>query len=1169
MTSAGPVFPPESDAYTAAGVAQAEAADPGQSAWVAANAGSGKTKVLIDRVARLLLRRARPDSILCITYTRAAANEMVGRLYSRLGSWSVMKDGDLRAALSRLEGRPEHAFEPADLQNARALFARALETPGGLRIETIHAFCARILRRFPLEAGISPGFAEIEEDEAERLWLAATEEAILELEASEPETLDRLALAGGGFAIDAAAGMVRGSDRSLSALASLDPDERDDTINAALGASGASPTAILQRAMVDELPVDLYRNTAGALAGLGGNDAKFSDLLTGLLNSSDPAERWDAVRGIWCTKALEPRKSNCFTKNAPDFVVDAFAVKDGEGFEVTRLKRIERDWRIAQVAERTRDLAAFAAPLLASYRAAKARRGALDFDDLIHAAGRLLTRPGLSQWVLYKLDGDLTHVLLDEAQDTSPEQWLLVNELTAEFFVGSGAEHAQEPRTLFVVGDEKQSIYSFQGADPDLFLTGRRAFLTRTQGLGVAPDMLMSFRSSPEILGFVDEVFNADAFDGPPFSRAVPEAADVLRHTARRANQPGRVELLPLKPPSIPDEADPWDAPVDLVGETSPKAALARDIALRIKAMIDAGETVWEELPDRSWARRPLTPGDVLILVRSRTGGLFDALIRELKALNLPVAGADRLKLADHIAVQDALNLLRFAVLPEDDLTLAEILRGPFCGLVDDNAYLYPLAHGRDRATLWSRVQASEDPKVQGVASWLSSLLECRHLPPFEILSGALEGETPCGPPGWDMIAQRLGPPARDPVEALLSRALAHDGEAGASLQTFLSAMDRGDAEIKRDLAEADGEIRIMTVHGAKGLQAPIVILPDTTSAPRGGDGGLIDTDGGLPVWPGRKAEDADIVAGARLLADADALREHRRLLYVALTRAQDRLIVCGAWAGGQRSTTGRHDASWYSLCEAAMARLGCAPESEDDTAPTCFGAPVPCLGAAAKPLPGHGALPDWLTRPAAPERRARRTVSPSQLLSEDAPVIDPLGPRPPDRRLRGRLIHSLLERLPHVPQDEQDAAAQAYLARQAGLSQADRSEIVATSLATLRAPGLADVFSPSGRTEVAIVGAGTGWPDGAIINGRVDRLVEIAGRLLIVDIKTDRPPPADPSGVSEAYLLQMATYANVLEAGGKRGDVDCAIVWTDGPRLMHLPREALLASLKRAQSAL
>lgn len=1170
-----PLTPPDTVAFQQACRAQAEAADPMISAWVAANAGSGKTKVLIDRVARLLLRGAPPDSILCITYTRAAANEMVDRLFARLGDWSVMDEAQLRNKLAQLEGRTAGEYTSDDVRRARALFAKALETPGGLRIETIHAFCSRVLRRFPLEAGVSPGFSEIEESEDARLRIEAIAQAIL---TAAPEDRDRVALDAGGMGAQAPLKALMGQGRRTSAFLSLngeDPGRMGTAIREAIGAPDLSPADILQAAMGDALPVASLREAADILATGGKSEVKTADILVATLEATTPEAAFEAYRPLWRTATGGLRKSNPYNKATPEaapFIAELFQIKDGEGREITRMLAVERDLIAARCAERTLALLTLGQVATAHFAAAKTARAALDFDDLIARVRSLLTEAEMADWVRFKLDGGLTHLLLDEAQDTSPDQWDIVDALTEEFFAGLGAERAQDPRTVFVVGDEKQSIYAFQGADPDSFLTGRQAF-TLKPGSPRSPDMAMSFRSTPEVLDFVDTVFDTGVFDGHPFALNPPPEADAIRHTARRDGQSGRVELWPIVPKTESVDDDPWDAPVDSLSEGAPKAVLAQQIAETVSGMIRRGETVWTEIEGGAWTRRPMRAGDVMILVRSRKGGLFDAIIDALKRNGLPVAGADRLVLADHIGVQDCLNLMRFALLPSDDLTLAEILRGPFCGLVDDDIHLFPLATSPVRqsgGSLWDALIASPLAPHTAAARFLEGLIARRDRPPFELLSQVLDCPLSAGSQtGWTHLLARLGDPARDPVQALLSRALEPPGDGPQSLQHFVSAMEGDETQIKRDLAAAGGEVRVMTIHGAKGLQAPMVILPDTTAPPKPARPSLFMVDG-VPIWSPNKALDPEAVAIERdLISDKD-LREHRRLLYVALTRAQDRLLIAGAWHG--KADPGYAPNSWYALCENALTRLGAEPDgrgvlSVGPVPTTALKAPSSASAQAA--VSDASAAPKWLHEPAAPVTGGWREVSPSQLTAERGPIVPPGGAAASRRFKRGRLIHDLLQRLPHLPDAGRDTAANAVLDADTELTADERAEIAKTALATLRHPEFSAVFAPEGRSEAPVIGRGRGWPEGTIINGRVDRLVVTDTDVLIADFKTDRPPPSTPEAVDEAYLRQMAAYQNVLSEAYPGRTVRCALVWTDGPRLMALPDALLLEALNRAQSGL
>ena len=1178
---------PDSPAFEAAKQAQAAAADPVQSAWVEANAGSGKTKVLIDRVARLLLRRpadgapgALPDSILCITYTKAAANEMLARLYARLGDWAVASDTALRDSLAQLEGRAPADYSEADFREARRLFARALETPGGLRIETIHAFCARILRRFPLEAGVAPGFTAIEEDEANALWQSVLAAQLETSADAHPMAMSSLAKATGGLGVGAALDMLKYKRQVLTRFATevRSESERRDRVRAACGADERTPADILSAAMGPDLPLETFRaciEDLSALATPKASDAKLLEGLTSVLDSTDPETRYGLyMAAIAGAKQDFPSGRNPYTAQAGAQVADLFNRNPNsgmpEGREITRMKKVQADLAKAELAARSIALIEIGLPMVAAYRAEKQRLGALDFDDLIGHTHALLTQSSAAEWVLFKLDGGLSHVLLDEAQDTSPAQWSLINALVAEFQSGLGREESSAPRTQFVVGDSKQSIYSFQGADQQKFEAEHRKFVAReeivTQAGGRAvnqPEMAMSFRSTPEVLRFVDEVRARAPLSDSALDPLPPIDADLKPHTARRANQAGRVELWPLEMPIAPDqEDDPWTAPTDHVPAHAPRRRLAQNIASEVRQMLDRGETVWLEQKDRSWAPAAIRPEDELILVRSRNE-LFDALIEALKQQDIAVAGADRLRLLDNLGVQDCLNLIRFALQPGDDLALAEILRGPFCGLVDDDQHLFILAHGRGAGiSLWQSLQSQTDETFKPAIAFCEGLVARAAQPAFEFLNTALNQRDTAGLSGWDKLIQRLGEPVRDPIQALLSGALSFDMTEARSLQAYLAHIEARDTVLKRELGEPDGAVRVMTVHGAKGLQSPVVILPDTTGGTKKVSDALFVADDGTPLYSPSARTDAPVTQTLREAANAAAERESRRLLYVALTRAADRLIIAGAGVGNRKA--GFDQSSWYRWCLLAMSGLIEQPDTVAVETPLVFG-PTPLIARPAKHDDAqHPAAPAWLNRLAAAPVPPVRLAAPSRLTADKSAVLAPFGPDRTAALRRGRLIHGLLQILPEAPETERKPMGQRFLTRAPGLTDAERAEMLAVTLATLETPEFAPIFAPGGRSEAAIVGV---LPGGQMVNGRVDRLIIQADRIQIIDYKTDRPAPVDAAHVETAYWVQMAAYRAVLQSLYPDRPVTCALLYTDGPRLISLSGADLSESLKRVES--
>ena len=1110
---------------------QRDAADPAASVWVSANAGSGKTRVLVDRVTRLLLAGARPHQVLCLTYTRAAAAEMLRRLSARLGEWATAPDAAaLGSSLARLLGR-----EPTgpERETARRLFAATLDAPGGLRVQTIHAFCESILKRFPVEAGLDPGFSVAEERAMAELIRLARERTLDQ--AASDATLGTaleavVARTDEGNLVKLLAQLVsdRQGLRRVLAAHGGDVERAIAATRQALGVvAGETPQQIAARFLAG-LDLEALREAGRALARGSADDIKKLDWLGACLDAKDPAAEVDCLLRAVLTAELQPYKSVATKKvvgSSPAAIATLEALRDGAVAFVAQRNA-------AYVAEGTAALLRVGARLLALYDSAKREAGLLDYDDLIRLTARLLGDED-EAWVRFKLDGGIEHVLVDEAQDTSPEQWAVLAALIEDFFAGEGAG-GDRARTLFAVGDPKQSIFGFQGAAPEEFARVREVVRERAAGAGRAfrpVELDASFRSAPEVLEAVDAAFAG--------------GAEPTRHRAVRARAPGLVELWPLVAPSPAAPVPPWDAPLDYEGEDSPPARLARIIARTIRGWIDGRELL-------AARGRAVHAGDVLILVQRRNA-FFEAMVRALKEGGIAVAGADRLTLTAHIAVEDLIALGRFALLPDDEYTLACVLKSPFGGLDDDD--LHALCRGR-RFRLWTelRRRADERPGWRRAADLLiAALARADRTPAFEFYAWALSAVG-----GRRALLGRLGAEAADPVDEFLALALADEVEHPPSLEGFLDRLERGETVVKRDMEEAHGQVRVMTVHAAKGLESPIVFLPDSVRVPDARlDGALLwrAPEDGPPLvfWPGKKARDEACCAAARQAAERRREDEYARLLYVAMTRAEDRLYVCG-WRG-ERAETPK---CWHTRIAAALAAAGAGtaatPTGEGlrldsgkppPSAPTHALAPVPL------PPP-----PAWAAQPVPPEPPTPRPLAPSGALpGAEPPALRPLLPESLSRYRRGQLVHRLLERLPDVAPEGRRAAAERFLADpRHGLDAPSRAALAAEVLAVLDAPGLAALFAPDSLAEVPVVGTVTGRP----IAGQVDRLAVTPGEVLVVDYKSNRQPPREVGDVAPVYVAQMALYRALLQQVWPGRRVRCALLWTESARLMELPEAAL-----------
>ena len=1104
---------------------QVAASAPAASTWLSANAGSGKTRVLTDRVARLLLSGVEPQRILCLTYTKAAASEMQNRLFRTLGSWAMKPDAELRTALEQLG--EETRLAATDLSAARRLFARAIETPGGLRIQTIHSFCATLLRRFPLEAGVSPQFTEMDDRAARLLRDDIAEEMADRLAPDLMADLARLYTGeefAGLLAQVAAAreGFAEPLDEDRArALFAVPPDE---SLAAILFDTFPGDEPVWMAEMLPILrqgkPTDF--NLANTLAGLTFDLNGLRNLEDALLTGSGAKVPFAAKIGALPTK--ETRR----------LLADAMPRFD------SLMSRVEtaRTRRIALAAAlRTATLHRFAARFLPIYAARKAARGWLDFDDLILRAKTLLTDPSVAAWVLFRLDGGIDHILVDEAQDTSPDQWRVIELLSAEFTAGVGTRPGG--RTLFVVGDKKQSIYSFQGANVAAF-DEKQIFFGAAFRAAEQPfqNLLLqySFRSAPAVLRLVDITLH---------QRYPGALGTEVRHTAFKDQMPGRVDLWPLVEPIPEDKDDDWESPVDRVSQTHHNARLARQIAAEMRGMIDAGVQI-----PTDQGPRPVHEGDFLILVQRRSA-LFADLIRECKQHGLAVAGADRLKLGAELAVKDLMALLAFLVTPEDDLALATVLRSPLGGWSETQ--LYALARGRP-GFLWQALRGVDDP----ARDMLDDLRrQSDFLRPFEVLERCLTRHE-----GRRRLLTRLGDEAAEGIDAMLAQALAYERHEVPSLTGFLIWLSTSKIDIKRQMEAEGHRIRIMTVHGAKGLEAPIVILPDTTDGRHQDRADLLVPPGGAALWRMPADEMPPLLAAERDRREVLRHEESLRLLYVALTRARCRLIVAGAGTAKTETASGGKPVPkdpltwcWYRQVAEGMRAAGAMPLEEGRlrlSSGTWPVADAPRVPDAPPDIP----LPAWADLAAPSPLRQPALVPPSGLGGAKVLPGETESGTEAAALARGTALHLLLEILPTAPAAHWQGLA-AGLIEDADL----RGDVYAEAERVLSDATLADLFTPDALTEVAI----TCDLAGRRLYGSIDRLLILPDAVLAIDYKSNRLIPPTAADTPEGLLRQMGAYDHALRQIYPDRRIDTAILWTRAPRLMPLDRDIVRQALLRA----
>ncbi|MEL1250083.1 double-strand break repair helicase AddA [Aurantiacibacter sp. DGU6] len=1129
---------------------QAKAVEPRDSVWLSASAGTGKTQVLSARVLRLLLEPGvRPEQILCLTFTKAGAAEMATRVSEVLANWVRMEDTRLAADLIAIGA----AGDPGTIARARTLFAAVLDCPGGgLRIDTIHAFSQWLLAAFPEEAGLIPGTRPMEDRDRDLLAARVLRELLVHWEESDPAAVTALEDLSLRMGADGAQGWLMRCANAREAWfgdGAWQPPMAG-RVKRLLGLPADADASTFAGSCADgSIGAELMRKVMWAYDEWGADSGQKFAAIIGDWLLEEPEARFlatgELLGDLFNDKGLLKHQNNLAKKveGVEALAADALAWLQDLSAQATLLQLVDIITPALEVGRK----------FALAWDDAKKREGLVDFDDLIRRAAKLLGRSDMSAWIRYKLDRRFDHILVDEAQDTNEAQWAIIDALTDDFFSGMG-QAEDRLRTIFVVGDYKQAIFRFQGTSPENFAKARESYRQRLddwvanvaqlrqriearplQPLGLG----RSYRTSQHVLSFVDEAIAAIGPENIGLDRQPePHVGD---------NRPGLVTLWKPVPGKLEDFDDDEEGDGPELRISEPERRMAEKIAQQIRRMWDGG------FPLVKGGHRNATPGDFMVLVRKRRE-LAGLIVAKLHAAGVPVAGVDRLRLGAPLAVKDLMAALRFAAQPNDDLSLACLLVSPIMGWSQDDL----LAHAprpKDKP-LWDHLRDTGEAKPAEAVAMLSDLLALAdYEPPQALLHWILLGP-------WKArgkLVARLGREANDPIDELLGAALQFSATNTPSLQGFIRWFDSGDGELKRESEGPGDMVRVMTVHGSKGLQAPIVILADATGDPdKSRASGLeLEEAGGngrkVPLPSLSSAERVGRIEEAAEATKAAERQEHWRLLYVAMTRAEEALFIGGALGKSEKEPA---EDSWY----ARLAPLFPGDELHDDD----WGWRKELGERAEKvphrtqqPLPIPPVLPDWATRPVGPEPRPPRPLAPSASAEEVG--ADP--PLPPEQAAvaarRGVLIHALLERLPDVPNDMRESAGRAWLERRGpDLSDAERGEMLARAIAVMDEPEWSELFGPDALAEVplaAVIG-------GQVIAGTADRLLVTPERIMVADFKTARRPPSGLQDMPESTLRQMAAYAAALAVIYPDRKVEAAVLYTQTPQLIVVPAEKLAA---------
>ena len=1116
--------------------AQITASDARFSSWLTANAGSGKTKVLIDRVARLLLDGVQPEQILCLTYTKSAAAEMKNRLFDRLGKWAMLADQELNFSLLEMGIQTQLGIE--ELKKARTLFARAIEAPGGLKIQTIHAFCSSLLRKFPLEAGISPQFGELTERGQRDLYLKvleilsadeATEESFEHFSkianvSNWEETVSKIVSKRNIFAKNKSRAEIYEAF-SVSSEVSIEDDISSHFQNGTMSFLKKISGCLQQsNSKVDQ-------KISKELSKISSIDLTSLQLLEKIfLYSKNSKAPFTAKLGKFSTKEMRNGLLADYIDEIDDFMVRL------ETFRNRRLSYL--------AAETSFSIHKFASVFLQVYTEQKNFKGLLDFDDLINIAVNLLTTSAVADWVLYRLDGGIDHILVDEAQDTSPSQWKVIETLAQELTSGQGIKENRS-RTVFVVGDQKQSIYSFQGADPGQFDRVRDRFSAKLEGaektLQVA-SLDYSFRSSQTILALVDKIYEDARAEDFGWGR---------KHLAFKSELPGRIDLWPIIPKKLNPNLSKWEEPIELISDADHFVSLARLIAQEIKRMIDQDVQVPEQKTiNKQPTFRSVRAGDFLILVQRRSE-IFHEIIRACKDANLPIAGADRLRLAGEIAIKDICNFLSFIDNAYDDFSLAAILKSPFFGWNEKS--LFELAHSREEMTLWQALR--NDPiKFAHELEVFEDLRSVADLVrPYELIERILILHN-----GRSLLIGRLGKEAEEGIDTLLTQAMDYESSEIPSLTGFLAWISDENIEVKRQFDSSVNQIRVMTVHGAKGLEAPIVILPETHDFKNEISDEILFTDE-LAFKKFSSTERSDKTTEVYNSQKQKNSAERDRLLYVALTRAEVWLIVAAA---GNVSDDGK---SWYKKVEKGLINLDAKSEPFSHGHGLRYQHGKWLVGKCSEKHLKKASkiqLPQIFKENLGTPVKFEKFINPSNLMgSKSIQRIDKVT-EGDGAKLFGTIVHLLLEKLPKSnSNDWQNIVPNLLKWAEIYVSEETQTRAYKQAENILKNPSFEFIFAPDVLAEVqfsTIVESVGGIP----IVGVIDRLVLSQESALIIDFKTNQEVPSSIDEVPLGILKQMGAYAASMQKVFPKKNIELGIIWTHSAELMKIDVNRAVSSI-------
>lgn len=1107
------------------------ASNPNYNIWLSANAGTGKTHVLINRLLRLILNNTQPDKIICITYTTAAATEIQNRIIEYAQKWIISSDEEILKDFHAISG-DNTTLSKQDFLLLREKLGLILDFPERLKIQTIHSFCQSILKSFPLEANIAPFFSVMDEIEKNELIDTAINSTINDFTVNQEGEKSNLADAIYRLLNNYSPFTIKSNLKNLIYERIKISQTLSNYPSLYEYSHYLSNVFELPSTNKQELVIDFAERNLARLEYLGKaylQASKSHIHKSEIINEFLKNKNFSTISPIFLTSELKNRETIINKKLSDNDDKLKFIITNlQEDFQVLydRIKSIN-------LYNSTRDFLTIFQNVNSVFEELKKQKYLLDYDDLIEKTHQLFSNKNnlLREWILYKLDGGIDHILLDEAQDTNPHQWEVIKTITEEFF--SSDETEGNHRTLFVVGDEKQSIYSFQGADFRTFDQMKNFFKNKIEiceKINFAEiNLNLSFRSCPAILNIVDEVLQQDGIK----NSVTINPEQNINHTAFRNKHFGYFEINPLigeKKTKKKKDRISWELPTEyeINNDENNKQLVAEKVVSKINKLIKDRRI----LPSTG---KEIQPKDFMILVRKRKGNqVIKEIISRLEQLGIAVSGMDRLNLKDNMAIQDLLSYAKFKLLPTDDLNLANLLKSPFFEITENE--LFQLSWDRKNLSLFDnlKIHANFNQRFKDILDNLSKTLSSSKNETALSFFLRIIDE----PNNRINFVNYYGHQINEIFDEFTNLIFHFESKNNNKLQSFISWIENNNSEIKRNQEAQKNEVRILTIHGSKGLQAPIVIMPDTTSSSKSKHSTIIDEN---LILCGINKNSKNSISNS-IINHLDTLEtyEDKRLLYVALTRAKDEMYIYG-----DKSDQFEKEYCWYNIIKNAAKNICQTNENE-----TLFLTNEEYLKDHSSKnhniINSHTenfALPDFIKKNNKNDQANNSNLNfklNNNTIKSSNKKIE-----------KGLFIHKLLEILPSKNEDKWPQYIK-IISKNYKLNDQEIESLSQEAINTIKKPEFSFIFqNESNLEETEICGY---IENEKLIHRKIDKIINNnKNELIIIDYKTTDLNKQEAETLAKNHKKQLDEYEELLQNIYPKKEIKKAILFTYNNSLIYI----------------